>query len=232
MLEKLANQSHLQLWEGPAALGVKKNCWRVSIPQEANGKLKEKPSPFLVYSIGSQLWQQNIEPTDKLEMCPTESQPQNHNIKSKRVNLKLSDRVVVVQSLSYVWLFETPWTAARQASLSITNSQSLLNSCPLYQWCYLTISSPVTLFSFCLQCFPASGCFPVSLALRVRWPKYWSFSFSISPSSGYSGWISFRIDWFDLFATITHNWNNLLPKTLFSTTGHHILQFINFVAHV
>ena len=145
MLEKLANQSHLQLWEGPAALGVKKNCWRVSIPQEANGKPKEKPSPFFVYSIGSQLWQQNIEPTDKLEMCPTESQPQHHIIKSKRVNLKLSDHVVVVQSLSYVWLFETPWTAACQASLSITNSQSLLK--------FMSIVS-VMLSNYLISCHP------------------------------------------------------------------------------
>ena len=72
------------------------------------------------------------------------------------------------------------------------------NSCPLSQWCHPTISSSVVLFSSCLQSFPASGSFPNESALHIRRPKYWSFS--ISPSSEYSGLISFRIDWFDLLA--------------------------------
>ena len=67
-----------------------------------------------------------------------------------------------VQSFSRVWLFVTPWTAAHQASLSITNSCRLLNSCPLSQWCHPTISSYVIPFSSCLQSFPASGSFLVS----------------------------------------------------------------------
>ena len=66
------------------------------------------------------------------------------------------------------------------------------DSCPLSQWCYLIISSSAALFSFCLQSSLASGSFPV--ALPIRWPKYWSFSFSIIPSSEYSELISFRID--------------------------------------
>ena len=71
------------------------------------------------------------------------------------------------------------------------------NSCPLSQWCYLIISSFATSFSFCLQSFPASiRVFSNELALRIRWPKYWSFSFS--PSNEYSKLISFRIAWFDL----------------------------------
>ena len=69
------------------------------------------------------------------------------------------------------------------------------NSCPLSHWCHPTISSSVFLFSSCPQSFPVSGSFLRSLLL---WPDYWSFSFSISPSSEYSGLISFRIDWFDL----------------------------------
>ena len=73
------------------------------------------------------------------------------------------------------------------------------NSCPLNQWCPPTISSSVVPFSFCLQSFPVSGSFPMSW-LCIRWPKYWSFSFSINPSSEYSGLISFRIDWLDLLA--------------------------------
>ena len=68
------------------------------------------------------------------------------------------------------------------------------NSSPSSQWCHPTISSSVVPFSSCLQPFPASGSFPVSV-LHSRWPKYWSFSFSISSSNGYSGLISFRIDW-------------------------------------
>ena len=72
------------------------------------------------------------------------------------------------------------------------------NSCPLSQWCYLTTSSSATPFSFCLQSFPASGSFPMSQQLCFRWPKYWSFSFSMNPSNEYSGLISFRMDCFDL----------------------------------
>ena len=69
------------------------------------------------------------------------------------------------------------------------------DSCPSSWWCHQTISSSVSPFSSCLQSFPASGSF-----LCIRWPKYWSFSFSISPSSEYSRLISFRIDWLDLLS--------------------------------
>ena len=73
------------------------------------------------------------------------------------------------------------------------------NSCPLSQWCYLTISSSAAFFSFCLQSFPGlKTLFSNELALHIRWPKCWSFSFSISLSNEYSRLISFRIDWFDL----------------------------------
>ena len=101
--------------------------------------------------------------------------------------------IVVVQSLSRVWLFATPWTAAQQASPEVCSS-----SCPLSWWCHPAISSSVTPFSSCPQSFPASGSFPRESSFHIRWPKYWSFSFSISPSNEYSGLISFRIDWFDL----------------------------------
>ena len=73
------------------------------------------------------------------------------------------------------------------------------NSCLLNQWCHPTISYSVVPFSSHLQSFPASGSFQMSV-LCIRWPKYWSFSFSIRPSSGYSGLISFRMDWLDLLA--------------------------------
>ena len=74
------------------------------------------------------------------------------------------------------------------------------NSCPLCWWCRPTISSSVAPFSSRLQSFPASGSFLSESVLRIKWPKYWSFSFSISPSKEYSGLISFRMDWLDLLA--------------------------------
>ena len=97
-----------------------------------------------------------------------------------------------------VQLFVTPWTAARQASLSITNSQTLLKLMFIELVMHPTISSSVISFSSCLQSFPASG--SNESVLLIRWPKYQSFSFNISPSNEYSGLISFRIDWLDLLA--------------------------------
>ena len=103
---------------------------------------------------------------------------------------------VVVQSLSHFWCFVTLWAAACQASLSFTVSWTLLDSCPLSQWCHPTI--------FLCRLLLLSSVFPsirvFSNALHIRWPKYWSFSFSIRPSSEFSGVISFRIDWFNLLA--------------------------------
>ena len=86
------------------------------------------------------------------------------------------------------------------------------NSCASSWWCHPAISSSVVPFSSLLQSFPASGFFPNESVLRIRWPKYWSFSFSISPSNEYSGLISFRIDWFDLLA---------VQKTLKSLHQYH-----------
>ena len=89
------------------------------------------------------------------------------------------------------------------------------NSCPLSQWCQPTISSSVVHFSSQTSVFPSIKVFSSELALRIRWPKYWSFSFSISPSNEYSGLISFRIDWFDLLA---------VQGTLKSLLQHHTVQ--------
>ena len=105
-----------------------------------------------------------------------------------------------VQSPSCVRLFVTPWITACQASLSITNSRAYPNSCPSSWWCHLTISSSVVPFSSCPESLPASGSFSNESALCIRCPKYWSFSFSISPSNEHSGLISFRMDWLDLLA--------------------------------
>ena len=103
-----------------------------------------------------------------------------------------------VQSLSRVWLFATPWTAARQASLSITNSRSLLKLMSIQSVMtsnYLVLCSPLLLLP---SIFPSTRVFSNESVLHIRWPKYWSFSFSISPSNEYSGLISFRMDWLDL----------------------------------
>ena len=104
----------------------------------------------------------------------------------------------LVQSLSRVQVFATPWIAARQASLSITNSRSSLRRSSS-RWCYPAISSSVIPFSSCPQSLPASV-FSNESTLLMRWPKYWSFSFSIIPSKEIPGLISFRVDWLDLLA--------------------------------
>ena len=106
--------------------------------------------------------------------------------------------MVVVQSLSRVQLFATPCTAARQASLSITNSRSLLKPMPIESVIpsnHLILCLPLLLSP---SIFPSLRFFSNESALHIRWPKYWSFSFSISPSNEDSGLISFRMDWLDL----------------------------------
>ena len=105
-----------------------------------------------------------------------------------------------VQSLSHVRLFATPWTAAHQASLSITNSWSLLKLISIELVMpsnYLILCHPLLLL---LSSFPSIRVFSNESALRIRWPKYWSFSFNISPSNEHPGLISFRKDWLDLLA--------------------------------
>ena len=105
-----------------------------------------------------------------------------------------------VKSLSCAWLFETPWAAAHQASLTITNSQSLLK--------LMTIESVMPFNHLILCCplllrpsiFASIRVLSSESVLHIRWPMYWSFSFSISPSKEYLGLISFRIGWLDLLA--------------------------------
>ena len=106
-----------------------------------------------------------------------------------------SSHIVVVQLLSYVWLFVTPWTAACQVSLSFTISQSLLKLMSFKSVIpsnHLIFCHPLLLLP---SIFPSIRVFSNELAVCIRWPEYWSFSFSISPSSEYSGLISFRINW-------------------------------------
>ena len=117
-----------------------------------------------------------------------------------------------VQSLSCVWLFATPWITACQASLSITNSRNLsklmsielvMPSSHLILCCPLLLLPPIP---------PSIRVFSNESTLHMRWPKYWSFSFSISPSSEHPGLISLRMNWLDLFA---------IQGTLKSLLQHH-----------
>ena len=120
--------------------------------------------------------------------------------------------VVVVQSLSHIWLFATPWITARQAPLSSIISQSLLK--------FMSTESVILSNHFLLCCpvlllpsiFPCIRIFLSESALHIRWPRYWSFSFSNSPSNEYSGFVSFRIDLFHLLA---------VQGTLKSLLQHH-----------
>ena len=108
--------------------------------------------------------------------------------------------VPLVQLLSHIQLFATPWTAALQASLSITNSRSLLKLMCIESVMpsnYLILCCPLIPLP---SMFPSIRVFSNKSVLCIRWPKYWSFSFNIRPSNEYSGLISFRMDWLDLLA--------------------------------
>ena len=125
-----------------------------------------------------------------------------------------SGPMISVQLLGHVRLFVTPWTAEWQASLFITNSQSLLKLMSIK----LVMPSNHLILCHALllpSIFPIIRVFSNESVLRIRWPKYWSFSFSISPSNEYSGLISFRTDWLDFLA---------IQGTLRSLLKHHSLK--------
>ena len=120
----------------------------------------------------------------------------------------------LVSSLNCVQLFATPWTAACQASLSITNSQSLLKLMSIKSVMpsnHLILCHPFLLLP---SIFPSIRVFSSDSVLHIKWPKYWSFSFIISPSNEYSELISFRIDWFDILAVQGTLKSLLQPHTL------------------
>ena len=128
---------------------------------------------------------------------------------------KIFRSISSVQSLSRVWLSATPWTAAHQASLRMINSQNLL------KFMFFTSVMPSNHLILHRQLllppsvFSSIRVFSSESVLHIRWPKYWSFSFNISPSNEYSGLISFRIDWLDLLA---------VQRTLKSLLQHHSLK--------
>ena len=130
-----------------------------------------------------------------------------------------------VQSLSRVWLFVTPWTASGQASLSITNSRSLLKLTSI------ELVMPSNHLILCCSLllppsnFPSTRVFSNESALHIIWPKYWTFSFNISPSSDHPGLISFRIDWLDLLA-VSQNSQESSPTPQFKSISSSVLNFV------
>ena len=138
-------------------------------------------------------------------------------------------KICLVQPLSHVWLFETQWTAARQASLSITNPQSSLK--------LMSIESVMPSYHLILCCpllllpsiFPSIRVFSNESVLHIRSPKYWSFSFSISPSNEYLGLIFFRMDWLDLLAV--QRTLKSSPAPHFKSISSSVLKHLNGPTH-
>ena len=150
--------------------------------------------------MSNSLWPHGLEPAKFL--CPWNSPSKNTGV----------GQFSSVQSLSRVWLLATPWTAACQASLSITNSRSPPKPMSIESVMpsnHLILYRPLLLLP---SIFPRTRVFSNESALHIRWPKYWSFSFSIIPSKETPGLISFRMDWLDLLA---------VQGTLKSLLQHH-----------
>ena len=153
---------------------------------------ESSPAPVLPWNVAtrsqqSAVWKKGL----------TGIQPFKKNFNCQSVTKSF---VVVAELLSHVRVFVTPWTAARQASLSLTDSRSLLKLMSIelvMPTNHLILCRPLLLPP---SIFPSIRVFSNELAFHIRWPKYWSFSFGISLSNEYLGLISFRIDWFDLLS--------------------------------
>ena len=131
-----------------------------------------------------------------------------------------------VQLLSCIQLFVTPWTAVHQASLFITNTRSLFKFMSIESVMpsnHLILCCPLLLPSI----FPSIRVFSNKSVIHIRWPKYWSFSFSISPSNEYSGLISFRIDWFGLLA-VQETLKSVLLRFLLVINFLYLFSFLAF----
>ena len=143
-----------------------------------------------------------------------------------RHTLRIQYKFSSVQLLSRVRLFETPWTIARQASLSITNSQSLPKLMFIESVMpsnHLILCPPLLLLP---SIFPSFRVFSNESALRIRWPKYWSFTFRISTSNEHPGLISFRMDWLD-HLTVQGTLKSLLQhKSLLKSISSLVLSFL------
>ena len=139
--------------------------------------------------------------------------------------------IIVVQSLSHVRLFATTWTAAHHASLSITNSWSLLKLMLIESVMpsnHLILCRPLLLQP---SIFPSIRVFSNESALRIRWPKYWRLSFSISPSNEYSGLLSFRMDWLYLLAVQGTLKSLIQHHSSKASILHHSAFFIVLISH-
>ena len=148
-----------------------------------------------------------------------------HSTKKLTQSLKQVYQFSSVQSLSHVQLFATPWTAAHQGSLSITNSRNLLKLTPIESVMpsnHLILCRP---FLLPPSIFPRIRVFSNESALHVRWPKYWSFSFSISPSNEHPGLTSFRMDWLDLLA-VQGTLKKSSPTPQFESINSSALSFL------
>ena len=128
-----------------------------------------------------------------------------------------------VHLLSQVQLFVTPWTAACQVSLSITKSQSLLKLMSIE--IVMPSNHPLSSSLLLLSIFPSIRIFSNESVLCIRWPKYWSFNFSISPSNEFSGLISFRMDWLDLLAV--QGLSESSPTPQFKSISSSALSFLD-----
>ena len=136
-----------------------------------------------------------------------------------------------VQLLSCVWLFVTPWITARQASLSITNSRSsskLMSIKSVMPSSHLILCRPLLLLP---PIPPIIRVFSSESTLRMRWPKYWSFSFSISPSKEHPGLISFRMDWLDLLCS-PKDFQGSSPTPQFKSINSLVLSFLQSNSHI
>ena len=153
--------------------------------------------------------------TKKCVVCVYCSRYNKFQRETRIFYVKFSTYISSIQSVSHIQLFVTPWTAARQASLSFISSWSLLKLMSfelVMPTNHLILCRPLLLPP---SIFPSIRVFSNESVLHIRWPKYWSFSFSISPSNEYSGIISFRMDWLDLLAA---------QGTLKSLLQHHSLR--------
>ena len=161
---------------------------------------------------------------DSAQIPPSQGSPKSsHTQSSEHLSRMITLTGIVVQSFGHVQLFATPWTAAEQAPLSSTVAQSLFKCMPVelvMHSNHLILCHPLFLLP---SIFPTIRVFSNELALCIRWPEYWSFSFSfsISPFNEYSGLISFRTNWFDLLA---------VQGTLKNLLQHHHLKASFFSA--
>ena len=185
---------------------------------------------LLVSKWISKSWQ-----SDNGIFIPKKKKPSSHKKTWGKLRCGLFSSV---QLLIHVWLFATPWTAARQASLSITNSWSLLRLMSIESVMpsnHLILCHPLLLLS---SIFPSFSVFSNESVLRIRWPKYWSFRFRISPSNEHSGLISFRMDWLDLLAVQLgwSGWISLQSKGFstpqFKNTNSLVLSLLYSPTHI